>query len=102
MSKETLEVQTRLTNQIFICAPDGLLEFDHYGEQAKFIAEAQLINQDTKECKILHFESREPFDIHKTNIHNEWLKFNKLVATVALQYRDKFKSSHVVPNKIKL
>ena len=95
-----IKVQTMLTTDILIPTGNNMYDLNAYGDRAKFISQATLIDGDNKVCKILRFESREDFDYTKVNIHEAWEQFHKLVSAQASTQLDAFVDSHTKPNKI--
>lgn len=93
---KSVEVISLLTTNVLIpmFEQDGkqTWELNVYGTMAKFVATATIINQESKQCQRIKFES-DLFclDDPKKNIHEDWKKFHQNVlerANILTDYQD--------------
>jgi hypothetical protein len=99
---EEITVDSLLTTSILI--PCGTIpesyDLNCFGEMAKFIGRVTIINQETKECKILKFESKELFELSKVNVHEAWVAFHEKVLKEYPKHMVEFVASHQPAKKI--
>lgn len=87
----TVSIRSTLTKNILLKSEDGRYFPNVYDEFAKFIGEALIIDDVSKQVRVLRFETKAFVLAKCEDVHKNWLAFDKHVSEYCASHQSQFR-----------